>query len=430
MMKEARLPGTTAESLSAIAVAIALLACFVADPGYAQSVEAEESDSQNFDAALDELSIDSASSIGDAVERRGLSLDGDLRIGDIIAGDDFSAVRLDAAEAIRARWRIRSTWAITERFRGVLRVAGLCSTSDCDPDFVVQPHIATGSSMKDGQITLDEFFLQWFRSHRFNVAVGRMQIKSVARGGVFSKSLDQNNSNNLRINWTDGLHSTFKARNGWESHMVLQYNSEDGPSTVRREPLDFSDSGSRVSYLFGFENLQEKRRLVQRALDVNYFPASLLINGQADGRLEDYLAIVARAALRWPIRSESWRLRLSSEVGYAPDTPTKAATGITGMGDTDGLAWNITASVMDFVPNHSIGINYGQTGAGWLVSPQYTNNERLFEIRYMWRPTDRLSLDIRGRWRDELLQTIIVDPDRNRFDFYIRFTWTFKIKES
>jgi len=284
--------------------------------------------------------------------------------------------------------------------------------------------------MKDGQITIDEFFLQSFRSDRFNVAIGRMQAKFVARGGVFSKSLDQNDSNNLRVNWTDGLHSTFKARNGWESHMVLQYNSEDGPSTVRRKPLDFSDSGSRVSYLFGFENLQEKRRLVQRALDINYYPSSLLINGQANGQLEDYWAIVGRLAGRWPLRSESWRLRFSGEVGYAPNTQTEAATGITGTGDADGLAWNVTASVMDFVPNHSIGINYAQTGAGWLVSPQYTNNQRLVEIRYVWRPTDRLTLDIRGRRRDELQQRIIDDPDRDRFDFYVRFTWTFNIKES
>jgi hypothetical protein len=412
------------------AIAIALFTCFVADPSNAQSVEAEESDGDDFDEALDELSIDVAHSIGDAVERRGLNFDGDLRIGDIFVGDDIDDVRLGKAEAIRARWRIRSTWGITERFRGVLRVAGLCSTSDCNPDFVVQPYIPTGVSMKDGQITIDEFFLQRFRSDRFNVAIGRMQAKFVARGGVFSKSLDQNDSNNLRVNWTDGLHSTFKAKNGWESHMVLQYNSEDGPSTVRRDPLDFSDSQSRVSYLFGFENLQEKRRLVQRAFDVNYFPSSLLINGQADGRLEDYWAIVARAAGRWPVRSESWRFRLSGEVGYAPNTPTKTATGVTGTGDADGLAWNVTASIMDFVPNHSIGINYAQTGAGWLVSPQYTNNQRLTEIRYVWRPTDRLTLDIRGRRRDNLQQRIIDDPDRDRFDFYVRFTWTFNIKES
>ena len=410
--------------------AIALFALFVADPGNAQSEEAEELDSGSFDEALDELLIDVENSIGNAVGRLGLSFDGDLRIGDIFAGDNIDDLKVGKAEAIRARWRIRSTWGITERFRGVLRVAGLCSTSDCDPDFVVQPYIPTGVSMKDGQITIDEFFLQRFRSERYNVAIGRMQAKFVARGGVFSKSLDQNDSNNLRVNWTDGLHSTFKAKNGWESHMLLQYNSEDGPSTVRRDPLDFSDSGSRVSYLFGFENLQEKRRLVQRALDVNYFPSALLINGQADGRLEDYWAIVARLAGRWPVRSESWRFRFSGEFGYAPNTPTEAATGVTGMGDADGLAWNITASIMDFVPTHSIGINYAETGAGWLVSPQYKNNQRLIEIRYVWRPTDRLTLDIRGRRRDDLKQRLIEDADRDLFDFYIRFTWGFDIKNS
>ena len=412
------------------AIALVLFTFFVADPGHAQSADAEEPDSGDFDEALDELSIDVEHSIADAVEQLGLSINGDLRIGDIFVGDDIDDVRLGAAEAIRARWRIRSTWGITERFRGVLRVAGLCSTNDCHPNFVIQPYIPTGSSMTDGQITIDEFFLQSFRSNRFNVAIGRMQTKFVARGGVFSKSLDQNDSNNLRINWTDGLHSTFKAKNGWESHMVLQYNSEDGPSTVRRYPLDFSDSGSRVSYLFGFENLQEKRRIVQRAVDINYFPSALLSNGQAAGSPEDYWGIVARAAARWPVRTESWRLRFSTEVGYAPNTPTKSATGVTGTGDTGGLAWNVTASIMDFVPNHSIGVNYAQTEAGWLVSPQYKNNERLFEIRYVWRPTGKLTLDVRGRWRDNLHERIIEDPDRNRFDFYVRFTWSFNIKES
>jgi len=299
-------------------IGIALIACIVADPSNAQSEEAEGSDSGKFDEALDELSIDVEHSIADAVEKLGLSVDGDIRIGDIFVGNDVDDVRLGDAEAIRARWRIRTTWGITERFRGVIRVAGLCSTNNCDPDPVVQSYLPTGSSMTDGQITLDEFFLQSFRSDRFNVAIGRMQAKFVARGGVFSKSLDQNDSNNLRINWTDGLHSTFKAKNGWESHMVLQYNSKNGPSTVRRDPLDFSDGGSRVSYLFGFENLQERRRIVQRALDVSYFPSSLRTDGQLDGQLEDYWAIVARMAARWPVRSESWRLRFSGEVGYAP----------------------------------------------------------------------------------------------------------------
>jgi hypothetical protein len=31
----------------------------------------------------------------------------------------------------------------------------------------------------------------------------------------------------------------------------------------------------------------------------------------------------------------------------------------------DGLAWNFTASILNFRPNHSFGINYGRTDAGW-----------------------------------------------------------------
>ena len=392
-------------------------------------LETGEDCAVDFGEELGEVEIDVEGSIGDAEERRGIGVNGDLRIGYVFAGDDFQDVALGETDILRARWRIRSTWGIADNLRGVIRVAGICSTESCDPDFVLQPEIPTATGLDDGQITIDSLFLHWFQSDRFDVAVGRMETKFVARGGVFSKSLDRNNSNNLRINWTDGIHSTFKARNRWESHMIVQYNSENGPGSVSRVPLDFSSSKSRVSYFFGFENLQPKRLLIQRAFDITYMPSSLLVDGQTAGLVEDYWGIVARAASRWPLRFEGWRIRLSSEVGYAPNTPTKTASGIIGTGNADGLAWNITASIMDFVPNHSIGINFAKTEAGWLLSPQYTDNERLFEVRYMWRPTNRLTLDVRGRWRDELRQRIIEDPGRDRFDFYARFTWSFALKE-
>ena len=157
-------------------------------------------------------------------------------------------------------------------------------------------------------------------------------------------------------------------------------------------------------------------------------PSSLRKNGIDNEPVVDYWAFVARAAARWPVRSEGWRLRFSSEVGYAPETPTRLASGIVGSGDAGGLAWNVSASIMDFLPNHSIGVNYAETEAGWLISPQYADNERLLELRYMWRPTDRLTMDVRGRWRDELTQRIVEEPDRDRFDFYARFTWSFTAK--
>ena len=410
-------------------VAITLFVFCFADHSAAQLMDANESSSVDFKEKVSELDIDVQDSIGDPEERRGFGLDGDLRLSYLFAGDDIQDVVFGETDVFRARWRIRSIWGISNRLRGALRIAGICSSDDCDPDIILQPEIPTSTSIKDGQITIDALFLQWFRTDRFNIAVGRMETKFVARGGVFRKSLDRNDSNNLRVNWTDGLHSTFKAKNGWESQIILQYNSKNGPSNVRRAPLDFSDSRSRVSYFYGLEKLEPNRLLVQRAIDITYLPSSLLSNGQANSRLEDYLAIVARAASRWPVRSEGWRLRLSTEVGYASNTPTKTAAGIIGTGDTDSLAWNITVSVMDIVPHHSIGLNFAETEAGWLLSPQYTDNERLLEVRYMWRPTDHLTLDVRGRWRDELRQRITEEPDRDRFDFYVRLTWSIKFRE-
>ena len=147
-----------------------------------------------------------------------------------------------------------------------------------------------------------------------------------------------------------------------------------------------------------------------------------------NGPLDDYWGIVIRAASRWPVRTEGWRLRFSSEIGYAPTTPSNFVAGIAGTGETDGLAWNITASVMDFLPGHSLGINFARTDAGWLLSPQYADNERLMEIRYMWRPDNRWTLDIRGRWRDELQQRLIDGTGRDRFDFYARLSWSFELR--
>jgi hypothetical protein len=408
------------------AFAIALIGLMLAHPAFGQAEDEELPDDAE---VLDEPDIDVQGSVDDAEEQIGVALDGDLRLGFVFAGDDFQGIAAGDSGDLRSRWRLRSVWGISERFRGVARLAGICSTNDCSPDFILQPDIPTPAGLGDGQITIDSLFFQWFRTEKFNVVVGRMETKFVARGGVYAKSLDRNDSNNLRINWTDGIHATYKAPNGWNSNVILQYNSADGVSNIRRRPLDFSDSRSRVSTFLAFENMQPRRRLIQRGLDITYMPSSLNKNGIDGEPAVDYWAFVARAAARWPVRSEGWRLRLSSELGYAPVTATKLASGIVGAGDASGLAWNVTASIMDFLPNHSIGVNFAKTEAGWLISPQYADNERLLELRYMWRPTDRLTLDVRGRWRDELRQRIIEDPSRDRFDFYARFTWSFTVND-
>jgi hypothetical protein len=80
-------------------------------------------------------------------------------------------------------------------------------------------------------------------------------------------------------------------------------------------------------------------------------------------------------------------------------------------------------SLMDLKPNHSIGVNYGQVAAGWLLSPQYHENESAAEIRYQWRKNDHLAFDIRIRKREELEQRIFSDRKNTELNFFIRFTW-------
>ncbi len=80
---------------------------------------------------------------------------------------------------------------------------------------------------------------------------------------------------------------------------------------------------------------------------------------------------------------------------------------------------------MDFRPTHNIGINYGRTGAGWLLSPQFRQNEELFEIRYQWRPRRFPAIDARIRWREDIDRPSGALQKREVLDAFVRVTWQF-----
>ena len=388
-----------------------------------EPTETEIAEAESVAADIDGSLDDADSSIGIKEQQRGFTLTADIRTAYTRANVDERDSSNSVDDALRARWRVRSTFGFSPYLRGSARVAGLCSNVECKPNLVLQDYIPTNRGMADGDITLDEVFLQWYRLNNFDLALGRMQTKFVARGGVFAKSLDRNDSHNFNVNWTDGLHGTIRARRGWVSHLILQHNAAEGATNVRRAPLDFDDSGARVSYFVAFENLERKPFFLQKALDISYLPKSLLKDGTQSGRREDYYAVVLRSANRWPERNDGIRLRVAAELGYAPNTQTKTAAGLSGNGDADGLAWNFVVSLMDFKPNHSIGVNYGKVGAGWLLSPQFRQNEWLGEIRYQWRRSSNLAFDFRIRKRKELQQMELADRKQEEIDFHIRFTW-------
>ena len=346
------------------------------------------------------------------------SRDTDLRDGSDFSNDDVRFKgRLEADIGLRASNRLK------------IRLAGACSTDDCDPDFSLKSTTSTANSIVNGEITIDEAFYHRF-THRYDIAIGRLQTKFVARGGVIAKSMDRNDSHNMNINWTDGLHATWKSRFGWTTNLILQRNDSEGSSSIRHAPLDFQRSDSRITYFAAVENVQPWGPIVQRGLDVSYLPASLLKDGDRQGRIKDYWGVVGRFAARWTMSEKrDMGFRVSGEIGYAPETPTKQANGTGGSGDSSGLGWAVTAALMDFRPGHSIGLNYGRMGAGWLLSPQYRPNEELSEIRYVWRFGKNKTLEIRARRRKELDQHVTAQNKRDDFDLFVRMTSRFTLLE-
>jgi hypothetical protein len=215
--------------------------------------------------------------------------------------------------------------------------------------------------------------------------------------------------------------------NGWASHLIVQYNPEEGPAQVLRDPLDFSSENSRTSLFLSFVNEHPVRFLTQRAIDISYFPSALKKDGLVeDSRVEDYWGLVARFAGRYPKRSRGRRIRFSGEFGYAPETPTRSGVNLSGDGDTDGVAAAFTISLMDMFPKHSIGLNFAYVEAGWLLSPQYNKNESLVEIRYVWVATRTLTVDARIRVREELDRLSYAVQRRKETDAFVRLTWRFR----
>ncbi len=357
-----------------------------------------------------------------ATDSRKWRFSGDLRAGYNRAERD----RDDGSSATSSSWlgrfRFRAGSNLNDWLAFNARVAASCSSDDCSPRLVFEPNIPKETTVDDGDITFDQLYVHGFRGERLDVAIGRLQTKFVARAGVFAKSLDRNDSNGFRINWTNGVHAAYRLEDKSIVHLILEYNDSDGPGNVKRGPMDFTDDGSRVGYFLAWENLERWGPITQRGIDVTYLPKALRKDGTQAGPVDDYLGVVARFASSHPFGAKGRRWMLAGEIGYAAETPTENAVGLPGDRDADGFAWTLAASLMDVWPTHSIGINYGRVDPGWLLSPQYRDNEELFEVRYLWRTERNLSVELRVRYREELERREVASRRQDELDGFARFT--------
>ncbi len=354
----------------------------------------------------------------------GLYFIGDLRSG------YYSAKRQDRDgsnednDQFISRIRGGLNWKPSEQLSGTVRLAGRYSTRNNHPHFEFFDSIPDTDGLRSGDSTVDELFLKYTPSSRWEVAVGRLQT-TFELAGVAGGSLDRSDSPNVDVTWTDGAHVRYLTQTGWYCHLIFQHNASEGPTNVRLPPLTFEDPGSRVSYFAALESLEPYGPLVQRTLDVTYLPSALRTGGGSQGRIEDYLAFVGRLAAQWATGPDDAKLLLGTELGYAPNTPDAATLGTGTSGSAGGFAWQVQLSILDLFPGHSLAAQYGRADAGWLISPDFRNNEALSEFRYEWKIDERQRFTVRVRRRDEM--DVLVNAARNRRDedLFVRYAYQF-----
>lgn len=362
-------------------------------------------------------------SIANAAAPGGFELEGDIRGGYFhLDRDDRNGV-----ESTTSDWRLRVRagvlWQATEALSAKARFAGRYTTDDSnDMHYEFFTSIPAEDGLRFGDQTLDELYGR-YKAGAWDVKLGRMQTKFELEG-VAKKSLSRNDSPNMDITWTDGVHATYKDATGWNYHLILQRSEDDGPTTVRRSPLAFTEGPSHVTYYFGMEKIDKKGLFLQRGWDVTIIPSSLRAEGTATGEIKDYAAVDGRLALQWPLNS-GMRFVWAGEVGYAFTTPENSAVKTPGSGDTGGLAFQTSVNLIDFVPSHSIGIVYGRVEGGWLLSPDFSNNQEMLEARYKWAIAKAHTFEARIRNRSDLEQRTGTVQKRDDVDYYLRYTFKF-----
>lgn len=361
---------------------------------------------------------------GQTVPKVPLTVSGDLRSGYFSMNRNERDGTRSSTDDFRARLRIGGDLRLSEVFSAKVRLAGRFSTEQEAFGFALHNHPPTIEGMPLGEATLDEAYLNFRPSEQVDLRAGRFQSK-FALPDLTGKSLDRSDSPNTDITWTDGVHLVLGTKQAWMGHLILQHNAAHGASNTLRAPLNFEGAHSRVTYFAALENTTPAGPIVQRGLDLTYIPDALRVDGGGAGRTVDYVSLVARGATQWPV-SEG-RLIVGGELGYAPNRPTKAAMGLANGSEerTGGIAYQVAASVVHPSQKHRLGLVYGRAEPGWLVAPDYRNNDRLLEGRYQWQFTRNHSLEVRLRQRRDLERPVAAERRREDLDFYLRITSRF-----
>jgi hypothetical protein len=366
------------------------------------------------------LGLTLMSVLGSTAYAQDVSYSGDLRFG----FNHFDRDERNGAEISDGRFLLRARagaqWNISEIYTAKARLAGTVTDERNNIDFRFHQAIPQGaSSIPAGDVTFDELFVR-ARYGQWEHRVGRYQHGNLLTG-VAAKSFSRTNSNSWNVTWVDGIHSRYRNSHGWDYNVSIERNSGEGSTFVRRAPLGYASSDSRASYYASVDKSDANGLFLQRSADVTIIPAALYYNGLNNPAKRDYIAFTGRMALQWAVYQQT-RFVAGAELAYAPNTPRLAAMNLPGQGDAKGTAYQVSLNLMDILPGHSVGVVYGENEAGWLLSTDFGTNQKLAEIRYIWRPMSGHLLQARVREREDLMQPLNAVRKRSEVDFFVRYT--------
>jgi len=350
---------------------------------------------------------------------------GDVRVGYFSSERDSRSNTKSDSKQARLRLRVGYVDSFNDKWSAKVRFAGRYSDDQKQFNHQFFKEIPAGDGLKLGEGTIDTLYIRYKTLQGYQVTVGRQQTNKEL-DGVAKKSLDRNTSPNTDVTWTDGVVLDVTSESKWHHQGIIQINYKDGATEVRRGPLDFTDDGSRVSYFYAIENKTKVGNIVQRGFDINYLPNALCVDGTASClNRKDYLGFVARGAAKWSIANSQQEFMLAASLGYAPNTQSEATAKIGTSGDVSGNAIQVTANLINFIQNHSVGLVIGKVDAGWLLSPDFRNNNNLIELRYKWVLDKKQKVEARIRQREEIEQRLASVQKQVDNDFYVRYTLKF-----
>lgn len=348
---------------------------------------------------------------------------GDVRFGYVASETRARSGAESDSDSLRARARLRLRGDLGGGWHVSGRVAARLDSEQDNEEFWMRKYAPGPAGLESGQGTVDEAYVEYRSANApWSVRVGRFQA-AWGLDDIMKKSLDQNDSPNFDVTWTDGAWFQWQPSEDWTTHLIVRHNDNRGPTGTLRRPLEFSDSDSRVGLFAALESKTPVGPLIQRMVTLNWLP-SALPHTATDTRTEDYLAVTAKATAQWPLGGSQTKLRLGGELGYAPDTPRREVMN-SGSGSADSLSWQASLNFMDIFPDHNLGIVYGRIADGWLLSSDFRPNDSLAEVRWVWKASTAWQIDARLRQRKEIDLADTAAKSRRDYDFYLRATLRF-----